>query len=194
LNDENKFNNLVSAISVALSDPSRQVGNSTLVTIDGPAGSGKTTLAKKLSDHFKGLDISNLVIHADDLYNGWDDALGESLTKTLADSVLPGIASNHAYFLPRFDWILNEYSHPFYELPARLVFVEGVGTGQRVMRAPTAISIWIEVSDEIGLIRVLNRDGAGVRKQMHNFQISQRAHFAAEKTKESADFFFDGAP
>lgn len=194
MNDENKFYNLVSAISAALSDSSRQVGNATLVTIDGPAGSGKTTLARKLSDYFKVLEISHLVIHADDLYKGWDDALGESLTKTLTESVLPGIASNHAYFLPRFDWVLNEYSHPFYELPARLVIVEGVGSGQRVMRAQAAVCIWIEVNDEIGLIRVLNRDGAGIRKQMHNFQIAQRAHFATEKTKESADFRFDGAP
>lgn len=182
------------AIASALSDPGKQIGKTTLVVIDGPAGAGKTTLAKRISDHFLSLSTSTIVIHADDLYNGWDDALGESLTETFTKSLLPGLESGQAYFLPRFDWILNEYSDPVYQLSADLVIVEGVGAGQKAMRTASALSIWIEVSDEVGLIRVLNRDGAGIRNQMRNFQISQRAHFSKEKTKESADFRFDGAP
>ena len=194
MKDENKFSQVVAAIASALADPTRQIGKTTLVVIDGPSGSGKTTLAKRIGDHFLSLSTSTLIIHADDLYSGWEDALGESLTETFTHSLLPGLESGQAYFLPRFDWILNEYSHPFYQLSADLVIVEGVGAGQAALRAASALSIWIEVSDEVGLIRVLNRDGAGIRKEMHNFQISQRAHFSKEKTKESADFFFDGAP
>jgi uridine kinase len=96
--------------------------------------------------------------------------------------------------LPRFDWILNEYSGPSLKKAAELVIVEGVGAGQEILRSRSALSIWIEVNDEIGLIRVLNRDGASIRGEMRNFQNAQRAHFAKEKTKESADFCFDGAP
>jgi len=29
---------------------------------------------------------------------------------------------------------------------------------------------------------------------MHEFQIAQRQHFLSQKTKESSDFHFDGAP
>src|SRR3546814_12089505 len=45
-----------------------QPGGGRLLCIDGPAGSGKTTLAEGISDAFPG---SSLVIHMDDLYLGW---------------------------------------------------------------------------------------------------------------------------
>jgi uridine kinase len=47
-----------------------------IITIDGPAGSGKTTLAQKLVN-----DLSDAqVIHMDDLYEGWNDPLSAKLT------------------------------------------------------------------------------------------------------------------
>ena len=47
-----------------------------VVAIDGPAGSGKTTLAQKLVN-----DLSDAqVIHMDDLYDGWNDPLSAKLT------------------------------------------------------------------------------------------------------------------
>ena len=54
----------------------------TLLAIDGPAGAGKTTLAAKLEAEYS-VHSTVRTIHMDDLYNGWDDALGISLTDTL---------------------------------------------------------------------------------------------------------------
>ena len=48
-----------------------------LVSIDGPAGAGKTTLAKDLLDEFTNADV----IHMDDLYRGWALTLGPNLTR-----------------------------------------------------------------------------------------------------------------
>ena len=54
-------------------------GESIVITIDGPAGSGKTTLAKEL---MSSLD-SCYTIHMDDLYEGWDSTLTPKLTAKL---------------------------------------------------------------------------------------------------------------
>ncbi|MEY4337799.1 MAG: hypothetical protein RL680_694, partial [Actinomycetota bacterium] len=53
-----------------------------LIAIDGRAGAGKTTLAAKFFEELS-VDKSVQVIHMDDLYNGWNNALDERLTKTL---------------------------------------------------------------------------------------------------------------
>ena len=54
---------------------------SRIIAIDGPAGSGKTTLAERLSQNFPERPIA--IIHMDDLYAGWNDALTPTLTRTL---------------------------------------------------------------------------------------------------------------
>jgi uridine kinase len=53
-----------------------------IIAIDGPAGAGKTTLAATLSLALA-QDFTITVMHMDDLYAGWDDALGTSLTESL---------------------------------------------------------------------------------------------------------------
>ena len=54
----------------------------TLIAIDGPAGAGKTTLAAKFFAEFS-VDKSVLVIHLDDLYDGWDNALSSAMLSHL---------------------------------------------------------------------------------------------------------------
>ena len=56
----------------------------TLIAIDGPAGAGKTTLAAKFFDEFSTTKTVAL-IHMDDLYAGWENALDHRLTSRLAD-------------------------------------------------------------------------------------------------------------
>ena len=77
-------------------DASATCGNSIVLTIDGPAGSGKTTLAAALESRIASSGRSSTTIHLDDIYNGWEDALGASLTANLTEKVIPGIASGHA--------------------------------------------------------------------------------------------------
>ena len=45
---------------------------------------------------------------------------------------------------------------------------------------------------EIGLERVLRRDGAEISEAMEGFLIDQEAHFTADETKERSDFRFSG--
>lgn len=167
---------------------------SILVTIDGPAGSGKTTLAGQLENLLRAEGRSVVTIHADDLYNGWKDALSESLTQLLANQLLPGIATGKAFHLPRFDWFLQKYSSSISHPPSAIFIFEGVGSGQRVTRAATALSIWIDIPDELGLRRALERDGESLRPEMESFQLAQSEHFLKEGTEAAAEYRFHGAP
>ena len=56
--------------------------NPQIILIDGPAGSGKTTLSHQLS-----AELNCQVVHLDDHYNGWDEALGSGLTEVLLQIV-----------------------------------------------------------------------------------------------------------
>ena len=75
-------------------------GESVVITIDGPAGSGKTTLAKELSSV---LD-SCYTIHMDDLYEGWDSTLTPNLTKKLQRILEYVKMESRIQFVP-FDWL-----------------------------------------------------------------------------------------
>lgn len=183
---------LQSLIEALLGAPA-SCGHSTLVTVDGPSGSGKTSLAYSLQHaiHEAGQDC--VVIHLDDHYNGWSDALGPSLTALLSEQVLPGIERGSGFSLPRFDWNISRFQDEIKYPPARFFILEGVGAGQRCTESNRSISIWIEVPDEVGLARVLQRDGTQVLKPMVQFQEDQRRHFATESTKLRATYRFDGS-
>lgn len=64
-----------------------------IIAIDGPAGAGKTTLAHEI---FLALSTSASVqvIHMDDLYDGWDNALSGDLTKVLSYLVEQHLGKN----------------------------------------------------------------------------------------------------
>jgi uridine kinase len=184
----------IEAILTDVKSATTRCGSSILVTIDGPAGSGKTTLANQLENQLLAEGRSVVTIHADDIYNGWQDALGESLTQLLTDQLLPGIASGAAFQLPRFDWYLDKYSTFTIYPPSSIFIFEGVGSGQRVTRVAAALTIWIDIPDHLGLRRALERDGETLRPQLENFQLAQYEHFLKESTEAAADYRLPGAP
>lgn len=162
-------------------------GESIVITIDGPAGSGKTTLAKELSSV---LD-SCYTIHMDDLYEGWDSTLNLKLTAKLKAILTCVQNESRIRFLP-FDWVEGELVSEV-DLPAaKYLIIEGVGSGQSAVRELVSLSLWIEVSPELGLERVIKRDGTAVAEFMPAFIVAQDAHFEKEATKKSADYRLSG--
>ena len=162
-------------------------GESVVITIDGPAGSGKTTLAKELSSV---LD-SCYTIHMDDLYEGWDSTLTPELTGKLKLILKSVNTENRIRFVP-FDWLQNNFS-PEVELSApKYLILEGVGSGQAAIRNFISLSWWIEVLPDIGLERVIKRDGPAVAQFMPAFIVAQDIHFEKEATKKSADYRLSG--
>ena len=183
-----------SEIMAAISQAPVSCGRSTVIAIDGPAGSGKTSLASRISEQLTAIGKSSATIHMDDLYHGWIDALGATLTQKIEQWVIPGLASGQVYQLPRFDWNEAKEGALRTYLPSEIVIIEGVAAGQRSLRHCTALLIWIEVPDELGLERVLSRDGSEISERMEQFQIDQAAHFLQEGTAQAAEFRLNGAP
>lgn len=157
----------------------------TLIAIDGPAGAGKTTLAAKFFAEFS-IDKSVAVIHMDDLYDGWDDALSDALTSTLAQ-ILQAYKTKSVFTLPVFNWSTMDFDSTRSFQPSEIVILEGVGAGQKVVRDAGATLYWLDIEPEIGLARVLQRDGFEIESQMRRWQITQDAYFVRDATRLHAD-------
>lgn len=171
---------------------SPQHGEKKIVTIDGPAGSGKTTLATELSLQLKMAGFSVEIVHMDDLYNGWQRALSEDLTRTL-QSIVDGYRKGEVSFQV-YDWHKKSYaSRKTFSSPEVLI-LEGVGSGQRCIRDAINLSIWIEVEPGLALQRVIERDGEEIQPFMAQWTVDQAAHFQIEETQGAADYCIDGAP
>jgi uridine kinase len=160
------------------------------VSIDGPAGSGKTTLARRIAGAFEGGDVHT--IHMDDLYNGWDDALTSQLTRTLATQILEPVFQGKSFGYRKYDWFNKRFGEiQTFSAPALLI-LEGVGAGQKATRKFTDELIWIDIDMEVGLQRVLNRDGGHLESEMRIWQIREQEHFESENTRDCATIRVDG--
>jgi len=157
-----------------------------LLAIDGPAGAGKTTLAAKLAAEFSAHSTVR-TIHMDELYNGWDDALGQSLTDTLQTITSAYLAGSNCV-IKIFDWHLMKFAREEVISPTDYLILEGVGAAQEIVRQSGATTYWLDIDEATGLKRVLARDGAHIEKEMIQWQIQQSIHFAKDQTRENCEF------
>jgi uridine kinase len=158
----------------------------TLLAIDGPAGAGKTTFAAKLEAELS-LKGTVKVIHMDDLYNGWDNALSNPLSEILDRISTAHIASRECV-IKVFDWHIMQFDREEKIEPTDYLIIEGVGAAQQIVRETGATTYWLDIEPEIGLQRVLDRDGAHIERQMRQWQVDQDRHFARDETRENCEF------
>jgi uridine kinase len=158
----------------------------TLLAIDGPAGAGKTTLAAKLQTEYSAHSTVR-TIHMDELYNGWDDALGQSLTNSL-QAIISAHLSGIEHTIKIFDWHMMKFDREVIIHPTDFLILEGVGAAQKIVRDAGAITYWLDINNDTGLQRVLTRDGAQIEKEMRQWQIQQSIHFAKDQTRENCEF------
>ena len=156
----------------------------TLIAIDGRAGAGKTTLAAQFYDELSPKQ-SIAVIHMDDLYPGWEGALGQALTSTL-EKIVKAHQTHSTLEYESFNWNLMRFDTLKLLTPVDVLILEGVGAGQKIVRDAGAILYWIDVDPEIGIQRVLKRDGNHIAEQMKKWRIDQETHFMLDKTRENA--------
>ena len=158
----------------------------TLYAIDGPAGAGKTTYAAQLEAE---LSVSATVktIHMDDLYNGWDNALSNALSEIL-DRISTAHLAGRECVIKKFNWSIMRFDSEEIITPTDFLIIEGVGAAQQIVRESGAITYWLDIEPEIGLQRVLARDGAHIEVQMRQWQIDQDKHFARDETRENCEF------
>ena len=161
-----------------------------IITIDGVAGAGKTTLAHYMSNEYQDRFSVNIV-HMDDLYDGWSDPLGAALTTKL-ELIVQAHLEQQPFTTTRFDWEQSQAGASFTIGPTDLLILEGVGAGQRAIREFVETKIWIDLEPIVGLRRVLARDGNKIAAQMVEFLEEQRIHFMEEGTRDAADFHLNG--
>ena len=157
-----------------------------IIAVDGPAGAGKTTLAHEIYLAIS-LKKSVSVIHMDDLYDGWDNALGADLTKVLL-YLTDQHKQNKPAKISRFNWITSSFEDSEEIAPTDLLILEGVGSGNLAIQDELAALIWIDIDPEIGVKRVIDRDGAQVAEEMRKWLGTQEEYFSQHSTREKADF------
>jgi uridine kinase len=158
----------------------------TLLAIDGPAGAGKTTFAAKLEEELS-LKGTVRVIHMDDLYNGWENALSNPLSEIL-DRISTAHLAGREFVIKIFNWHTMTFDREEKIAPTDYLIIEGVGAAQQIVRETGATTYWLDIEPEIGLQRVLDRDGAHIEVQMRQWQVDQEKHFARDETRENCEF------
>lgn len=182
-----------------LARPAR-LGGVHLVVLDGPAGSGKTTLAARLQaafDRSPGSPVTALV-HLDDLYEGWsglraDRGSGTPTRRLTADLLLP-LAAGRSGRWRRYDWGRAAFAEwHTVEVPAVLL-LEGCGAADPSFDAWTSARFWVQAPRELRIRRGHERDGAQMTAHWQAWQDEEDALFRADRTKERADWLVDGNP
>jgi uridine kinase len=158
----------------------------TLLAIDGPAGAGKTTFAAKLEAELS-QSATVKVIHMDDLYSGWDNALSNALSEIL-DRITTAHLAGKEFVIKKFNWHAMQFDTEESVAPTDYLIIEGVGAAQQIVRDSGATTYWLDIEPEIGLQRVLERDGAHFEAKMRQWQVEQDKHFIRDETRENCEF------
>ena len=185
----------VAAIATRVLSGAPEVGATRLVCIDGPAGSGKTSLATALVGVLEPLVGEVTVVHGDDLDEGWAVVAGEEdralafgvLARRLAASLLTPWARGEHGEHPVWDWYSGARTAPRVLAAPAVAVLEGVGLAAAPLRAQATLSIWVSAGPRTRLDRVLARDGDDVREEMLSWQVDEQRWFDADATRAGCD-------
>ena len=165
-----------------------RLGAVRLVCIDGPAGSGKTTLAARLAE---ALGDAAALVHFDELYAGWTITGAQG---RLQAGVLGPLSAGRDGSHHRFDWARRRFGTEPVAVPVReVVLVEGCGSSPRALDPWTSMRIWVEAPADLRLSRGLARDGSDLEHEWRRWLATEAAEFAREGTRARADLRLDGA-
>jgi uridine kinase len=164
-----------------------RLGRTRLVCVDGPAGSGKTTLAGRLS---AALTSDVAVVHLEELYAGW--TLTGAVARLCAGVLRPLVEGRPGVYA-RYDWHAGRFDPTPVPVPAvGVLIVEGCGSSPRSLDPWTSLRIWVEAPRELRTARGLARDGAHLAEEWRRWQPVEAAEFVREGTCERADVRVDG--
>jgi uridine kinase len=185
------------------------LGEARLVSIDGPAGSGKTTLADAVAAGFdrgfgggfakhdrRGFDklerrgsAAARVIHMDDLFPGWS---GLPRVDAQLENLLSPLAEGRAGSYRRYDWLAGEFAESVTVDPVPLLVLEGVGSGSSRFASLQTVLVWVEAPYDVRLRRGIERDGDAFAPYWEQWARDEGDLFAREGTRERADVVVDG--
>lgn len=180
----------LSELADEVNNSSKKCGQTKIVVIDGPAGSGKTTLAKSLSELLGNCPI----IHMDEIYDGWENALSPKTFSNLTNWIIKPLFENRSIEFTKYDWHLEKRNEKVVIKLPKVLIIEGVGSSSSEISEHTCLKLWIEVNKEIGISRVLTRDGLEIEEQMKKWQTLESKFFIENNSKEYSDIWIDGDP
>jgi uridine kinase len=175
-------------------DSAPLLGGVRLVCIDGPAGSGKTSLARELAAALTA-DVAVPVVHGDEVYEGWPvvaaapdritafDLLADRVDSWLLDPWRHARPGRH----PVWDWHAGTWGPELAVAAAPVVILEGVALASARLRSQAVLSIWVEAAPEVALARVLARDGDEIRDRMLQWQVDESRWHALDSTRDGVD-------
>ena len=173
-----------------VNESSKKCGQTKIIFIDGPAGSGKTTLAKSLS----GLLQNCPIIHMDEIYEGWENALSPKTSQDLVEWIINPLLKNNSIEYIKYDWNLGQRIEKVVINNSKIIIIEGVGSSSFEISKYASLKLWIEVNKETGINRVLTRDGLQIQEQMKTWQSQESKFFIENNSKENSDIWIDGDP
>lgn len=181
-------------------------GSTRVALIDGPAGSGKTTLANRVAvalggepsggagtfSHAKPASVGDAVqiLHGDDMYEGWGGL--DTLDAVLLGQVLRPLAAGNPAGFRMWDWGVGARTHLIPVVPVEYLLIEGVGVGQREARAFANLVVYVDAPATVRLRRGLDRDGEHMRDEWERWQRLEEKHLRAHGTRDAADAVVDG--
>ncbi len=161
------------------------LGTGRLVCVDGPAGSGKTTLAASIA----ALRPGTLVVNTDDLLTGWR---GLPTLPLAVDALLRPLASGRPGSYRRYDWHAGAAAGTVTVSPTPLLVLEGCGSGARAYADLATALVWVSAPAEACLARGVERDGPAVAAHWQQWTLDEDEHFRLEGTRARADVLVDG--
>ena len=162
------------------------LGPGRLVCVDGPAGSGKTTLAGHLADLVPGARV----VHCDELLQGWRGLPGLSAS---VEALLRPLASGDVGRWRRWDWLADGWAETHDVEPGGLLVLEGVGSWSPAVADLVGVLVWVEVASQVRLARGLARDGEAMREHWETWRLDEDDLFARHDTRAHADVVVDTA-
>ncbi len=162
------------------------LGDGRLLCVDGPAGSGKTTLADALLRR----EPASVVVHMDDLFEGWD---GLPTVDAQLVTLLEPLAEGRPGTYRRWDWHASRWAEQVAVEPAPLLVLEGVGSGSLVAEPFTTVRVWVEAPHELRMRRGIERDGEAFAPYWEQWAAAEAEHFARHRTRERAHLVLEGA-
>lgn len=161
------------------------LGDTRLVLIDGPAGSGKTTLAGRL-----GTALGAQVVHGDDIYEGWTGL--ETMWPTLGARILEPLARGEAAEFAAWDWRAAQRGATVAVPVTPFLIIEGVGVAQRAARPYATLILYVEAPWAERLRRGIERDGEELRDEWERWQVDELIHHEQQQTRAGSHFEIDG--
>lgn len=178
----------VAALAALVSQRQPTLGRSRLVCVDGPAGSGKTTLAAALEQEMAQQHLSVTTLHMDDLYDGWSGLdRSPELESRLLDQALRPLAEGRPGRWQRYDWAAGEFTE-WLDVPVlEVLILEGCGSGALAYSAYISVLVWVEAGRATRVARGVDRDGDAALPHWRGWMESEARHFAANQTRGRSD-------